>query len=97
VRELRPARRDIDRHRHGAEPSTAENCFKELETIRANDGNAIAYTNTGRAQRAGKPRGLLACLRIGPRFVAGGDERFLPKPFGLTRQHRRERAIGSRE
>ena len=97
VLKLRPARRDVDRHRDRAEPGAAEHDLEKLDAVGADDRDAVALLDAGRVQRAGEARRGVAGVRVGPGRLAGADQRRCRVALGLTRQHRRQGALGRRE
>ena len=56
VRDLRPHRRGVDRHRHGAQPAAGQEGFQQLDPVGAHQRDPVAEADAGGQQRGGAPR-----------------------------------------
>ncbi len=97
VLKLRPARGHVDRHRDRAEPCTTERDFEKLDTVRADQGDAVTRLDAGRVQRSGKARRSVPGVGVGPGALASADERLCGKALGLACEHAGQRPLGRRK
>ena len=97
VTELQPARRGVDRHQAGAEPGRAKEDLDELRPVLADQGDAIALTQAGRLQPAGRARREFGRLGEAPAPLARLHQGLGAKFPGLGLEHDRKAALIGRK
>ena len=97
MRQLRPAKRGVQRDRDRTEPCAAEHEIKQLDPVLAEQGDPVAGRDASRREVTGGPRRILRDLREAPLDRAEAQERLRSIGARLALEQSRKRLLFDRD
>ena len=97
MRELRTARRGVDRHRDRADPAAAEIDLQQFRPVAAHHRDVVAALDAGGTQRAAEACRHVQCIRETPGLAADVDQSPVAVQCRLPAQHAGQRAFVRRQ